>query len=368
MRLVNYYPRAVSDRSGVTEALWSWAAALVDAGQEVVVLHAGGPRHSPDPRHERPTLRDEAIPHRGGGRATHRPVDIGRHLRPDDVLILHEGWVRSNLVAARAARRVGCPYIVVPHGVYEPGIRRMLKPPRRLRQLLERRLLERAAAVHVFFDSEIALVQSLAPNLRAAIVAPHGFEPGHDRWSGGGGYLAWIGRYDPPHKGLDILLRAMALLSPVERPRLELRGPDYNGGYQVTRELIDQLDLGAWVTADEPVLGADKIEFLRRSDGYVMPSRWDSHPIALIENLGLGVPCLVSSAIHLAGPLAAADAALLAPPTDAGFADGLRRLASADPLVGERGRLFLEAFAWPTVTARFLAGLAALPITSVRRS
>ena len=159
MRFVSYYPRAISDASGVTEALWGWAAALVDAGHEVQVLHAGGPRRSPDPRHERPGLADEAIPHRGRGRTTHRPIGLERWLRPSDILLLHEGWVMSNVVASRAARRAGCPYVVVPHGVYEPGIRRMLKPPRRLRDAVERRVVERAAAIHVFFESE-------GPNVR----------------------------------------------------------------------------------------------------------------------------------------------------------------------------------------------------------
>src|SRR5262245_1432635 len=112
MRFVSYYPRAISDSSGVTEALWGWAAALVDAGHEVHVLNAGGSRHSPPPAHERPSLADEAIPHRGRGRTSYRPIGLERWLRPGDVLVLHEGWVMSNVVAARAARRAGVPYVL----------------------------------------------------------------------------------------------------------------------------------------------------------------------------------------------------------------------------------------------------------------
>lgn len=360
MRFVSYYTRAISDVSGVTEALWGWASALVDAGQEVVVLHAGGRRRSPDPRHERQGLRDEAVPHRGNGRTTFRPIALEGHLRPGDVLLLHEGWVISNVIAARAARRVGCPYIVVPHGVYEPGIRHMLKQPRLVREMVERRLLEGAAAVHVFFESETRLVRALAPRTRRVIVAPIGFDVGAETWSGGGGYLAWIGRYDPAHKGIDLLLGAMALLDPAERPRLELRGPDYRGGFEATLRIIDRFGLGPWVTADGPVGGAEKLEFLRRSDGFVMPSRWESYGIALVENLALGVPCLASTAIQLAGPLTVANAAILARPTEADLAEGLRRLAAADPGLGRRGRSFVRSnLRWSTGTARFLEGVSA---------
>lgn len=361
LRFISYYPRAVSDASGVTEALWGWAAALVDAGHEVHVVHAGGERRSPDPRHVRERLTDETIPHRGQGRATHRPIGLDRCLRPGDVLLLHEGWVMSNFVAARAARRMGCPYVIVPHGVHEPGIRRMLKPPHRLRAIVERRVLERAAAVHVFFESERPLIEALAPRTPPIIVAPIGFEVGEERWTGGGGYLAWIGRYEPTHKGLDALIGAVARLEASERPIIELRGPDFNGGLGRVNKHIERLRLGQWIHAAGPVLGQEKAEFLARSDGYVMPSRWEGYGIALVENLAIGAPCLVSDAIHLAGPLATAGAAVLAPPTEEGLADGLRRLKAADPAVlGERGRSFVRAtFAWPEVVATFVAGVEA---------
>jgi glycosyltransferase involved in cell wall biosynthesis len=359
MRFVSYYPRATSDLSGVTEALWGWAAALIDAGHDVLVLHAGGQRLSPDPRHVRPGLLDEEIPHRGGGRTTHRPIGIGRWLQPTDVLLLHEGWVVSNVIAARAARRVGCPYVLVPHGVYEPGIIATLKRPHAPRRIIERTVIQGAAAVHVFFASEAPLIRALAPKTPPLIVAPIGFEPGGDRWTGGGGYLAWIGRYDPIHKGLDILIQAVARLPPDERPTVELRGPDFNGGYARTVDLIGRLGLDQWIHALGPIAGSQKAEFLGRSDGYLMPSRWEGYGIALVENLAIGAPCLVSDTIHLADPLLAAGAAILAPPTAAGFVDGLRRLATADPTaLGDRARAFVQSsFSWSDVTASFVDGV-----------
>jgi glycosyltransferase involved in cell wall biosynthesis len=359
MRFVSYYPRAISDASGVTEALWGWAAALVDAGHEVHVIHAGGERRSPDPRHVRPGLGDEAIPHRGRGRTTHRPIGLESRLRPDDVLVLHEGWVMSNVIAARAARRVGCHYIVTPHGVYEPGIMRLLKRPYLPRKIVERWVLQRAAAIHNFFESEGPLIRAMAPRTPPLIVAPIGFDVGEERWTGGGGYLAWIGRYDPAHKGLDVLIEAIGRLDPAERPVVELRGRDFNGGFARTRDQIEALGLGRWVHAEGPVGGREKAELLARSDGYLMPSRWEGYGIALVENLAIGAPCLVSDAIHIAGPLAAAGAAIFAPPTADGLADGLRRLAAADKAdLGDRGRSFVRtSFAWPAVVATFVDGV-----------
>jgi glycosyltransferase involved in cell wall biosynthesis len=265
----------------------------------------------------------------------------------------------SNVVAARAARQAGCPYVLVPHGVYEPGIRRMLKPPQRLRAIVERGVVEHAAAIHVFFESEGPYLRALAPNAPPLIIAPIGFTVGGERWTGGGGYLAWIGRYDPTHKGLDVLLDAVARLDPGERPILELRGPDFNGGYARVRDQIARLALGEWVHAEGPVAGPEKAAFLARSDGFLMPSRWEGYGIALVENLAIGAPCLVSDVIHIARPIAAADAAILAPPTVPGLVDGLRALAVANhEALGARARAFVTAaFAWPEVADTFVAGI-----------
>jgi glycosyltransferase involved in cell wall biosynthesis len=360
VRFVQYYPRAISDDSGVVTAFWAWVLALARAGHEIVVLHAGG-RKVGGPQGPLPELiTGHAIPHLGRGRTTWVPVGLERHLRPTDVLVLHEGWIASNLAAARAARRVGARYVVVPHGAHDPGVQRRLKPPVRYRRRLERRLLERAHAVHVFFESEVATITDLAPAARC-IVAPTGFDLPDHTWVGGGGYVSWLGRYDAYHKGLDLLLRALARLQAEGRPRMELRGHDFHGGQGEMRRLVHTLGLQRTVQIGGPIEGAGKIGFLRHADAYVHPSRWESHSVALLENLSLGVPCLVSNAIHVAPELHDAGAAIVVPPTVPDLALGIERLLSADPRLGSRGRDFVATrFAWQRSVAAFKEGLARL--------
>jgi glycosyltransferase involved in cell wall biosynthesis len=363
-RFVHYYPDALSD-SGVNVALWGWAAALQRHGCEVLVLHD---RPSPTGRvgtepfvpaaHR--GVEHRRIAHRGRGRLSRHPVDLARHMRQGDVLILHEGWVTNNLVAAQQATRAGIPYLTCPHGVYEPAWRRYLRPPQAVRAWAERRTLERAAAVHLFFQSESVAALAVAPRARF-VVAPTGFEPPEERWRGGGGYLSWVGRYDPTHKGLDILVAALAAMDPVERPVVRLRGYDYRGGLPALRAMVAaHPGLDRWVDVGGPISGTEKRDFLVASDGYLLPSRWESHSVALLEVLALGLPALVSDVLHVAPQLRAHRAAVLAPPEPAGLAEALVALRTASD-VGDRARQLVESeYAWERIVPVFLERLETL--------
>ncbi len=165
----------------------------------------------------------------------------------------------------------------------------------------------------------------LAPRA-TVITAPTGWEVPEERWSGGGDYFSWVGRYDPTHKGLDMLTEAVAALPPERRPRIVLRGYDYKGGQRAVRQMVADRGLGAWMRVDDVVLGEEKTAFLATARGYVHPSRWESYGLALAENLALGVPCLVSSAVSMSSELRRHNAALLAAPETAEFAKGLLEL------------------------------------------
>lgn len=361
-RIVHYYPGAM-DNSGVTFALWSWARAQTASGSEVCVLHAPAANSTKEisfvSKESSPGLSHHDVPHRGRHRLTLRPVALDRYLGRNDLLVLHEGWVPGNLVAAAAACRARVPYVVMPHGVYESAWTTYLKPPRWLRHRLERRLLERAAAVHVFFESEIADVAALAPNA-SFITVPTGFHLPNERWTGGGGYLGWLGRIDPFHKGLDALVGAIARLPADQRPMLRIRGYDYRNGIARLRDLIEKLDMAKWVRLDGVIAGAEKTRFLQQAEGYIHPSRWECHSIALLENLALGVPCIVSKAIHIAQTLERWSAAVLAQPSEAGLAAALPRLA-ADRAVAPRGRaLVSDAFNWKTLMPQFHSAIGRL--------
>lgn len=346
-RLVHYYPRALAGDGGPTVAMWGWAQASASEGIPTAVLYDAA--LAGDAPLADPAVDCIAVAHHGRGR-TYRPSAITPHLRDGDVLVLHSSYVLHNLIAARQARRRGTPYIVMPHGGYDPRSRSRHRWRKRAVSFLERRLLEDAEAVHLFFASEIPGLRSLAPNARV-VVAPTGWSaPGGPQWDGGsGGYIAWFGRFDIGHKGLDLLAGALASIPAPDRPPVRVHGPESMDARSDVEALFHRFGLSGTVQVGGPVTGPSKESLLRHAIGWVHPSRWESHAIALVEALAAGLPCVVSRGAAIAPLLEQQNAAIVVDPDPASIGHGLRALA--DPSTRERlshaGRRFVtEELAW----------------------
>jgi glycosyltransferase involved in cell wall biosynthesis len=109
-----------------------------------------------------------------------------------------------------------------------------------------------------------------------------------------------------------------------------------------------------------PISGSEKRHFLLESDGYILPSRWESHSVALLEALALGVPSLVSGTLHIAPKLRRYDAAVLTMPDAPSLAAGLLAMHGAGEL-GARGRSMVETeFSWRRAVHDLVPQLAAL--------
>lgn len=289
-----------------------------------------------------------------------RPKGLEEHLDGVDVLLMTSGYVAYNLVAARVARRVGVPYVIIPQGVYDPQVRVRKRALKKVWELAEVPMLEHALGIHVSFESEVAGIADLAPKANF-IVAPTGANASERAWTGNGGYLAWLGRYDMDHKGLDILLRAMALIGPSNRPSLVLHGRDDMHSREEVEHLSTTLGLNGAVQVLGPVTGEAKHDFLSRADGFVLPSRWECHSTALLENLAMGVPCLVSSGAHISDSLEAEGSAIVVDPTERELAAGLVKLSQAGPDLGASARLFVETqLDWDRVIDSFIQQTKAL--------
>ena len=341
MRIVHYHPRARVGDGGVSNSVRRLSRALVASGTPAVIAYDAADGEPP------PAAGETWVPvaHRGP-QQLRLPVDLGTVLRPGDVTVLVSAWTAHNVRAGQVAAEAGVPYVLAPRGAYDPLIMRRRRALKRAWWwAAERRLVRRAAALHVFFDRQRDHVRRLGYRGRI-LVAPNGVSvPDDVTWTPQGGYLLYLGRFDPEHKGLDLLLHAVAALPREQRPQLRLHGPDWRGGKQVVTDLVAALGLGDWVTVGAALYGGEKWAVLRCASGFVYPSRWEGFGNSLAEAAAIGVPCLATP-YPLALHLRSRDACLVVEPDARALALGLRRLtteaqhASADV----RGE-----FQWATV-------------------
>lgn len=358
MRILRYYPRAVVGDGGITRSVWHHAREGARAGAEVVIAYDEG-TEPPSPE----GVELVQLPHRGWPWKV--PRGLAHVLDEVDVTVLHSAWTYYNVRAGAACRRRGVPYVLEPRGAYDPRIlarKRLLK--RAWWWLWERRLVAGARAIHAFFESQIDDLREIGWD-GPVVVVPNGVEvPPYARdWDGGsGGYLLWYGRFDPEHKGIDLLVRAVERLPEAERPEVRLHGPDSRlGGKSDIRRMVAELGLERWITIGEAVYEEEKYELLAHAVGFVYPSRWEAFGNAPAEACSVGLPTVVTP-YPLGRHLASRDGAILVEPTPGGLAEGIRALRASDATsIGRRGREVVRGeLAWASVVESWLEQVEAL--------
>lgn len=174
-------------------------------------------------------------------------------------------------------------------------------------------------------------------------------DPARGPWRNGASpRLTFVGRYDEPRKGFDVLLRAL--------PRVREEHPD----------LVVSV-LGSGAPREEPGIefegflpDAERNEHLARTDVLVVPALGrESFGIVLIEGLASGVPMVASDLPAFREVLSDDDGVVghLGAPGDADeLADAiLRSLAEPRDLRLERGRRRAARYDWSDIGPRVVA-------------
>lgn len=188
------------------------------------------------------------------------------------------------------------------------------------------------------------------------------------------GYLLYYGRFDVVQKGLDTLLRAMAILVR-DRPSLKLivagRGKDAARLPGMAREL----GITANVHIREGVTREETLALFAGAAMLLMPSRFEGLPIVPMEAMAAGVPVVASAVGGTPEVVAAPEGGLLVPPDDpealARAADELLSDAERRFRISRVARRLAERFSWSRVAEEhfsFLEHVAASAGSIPRRS
>jgi glycosyltransferase involved in cell wall biosynthesis len=288
-----------------------------------------------------------------------------------DIVHFHSVHVPEAVWLGRRLYRAGVPYCVTPHGalVFEARRRRWVRKAA-FSVLFERSYLRRASFLHAVSQVEADGLMDQGHRNRVVLarncIDPKIVPERLDRalltrrfpQLRGRRLVLYLGRLDPRHKGIDLLLQAWSRIHVRRGMALVLVGPDWRGGRAQLHTLVRELRIADSVLFVPPVSGSEKWSVIAGADVFVHASRWEGTAFAVLEAMSVAKPVLVTEAADPDGLVSRYGAGLVVQADAGSIAIGLEEVARVEQEdlreMGIRARrLVTRKFRWED-TARTL--------------
>jgi glycosyltransferase involved in cell wall biosynthesis len=277
-----------------------------------------------------------------------------------DLVHFHSVFIADN---TRTSSLLRGPYVISPRGGYN---RLVLYGRNRLAKAIwlaahERRYISSASALHAVSAGEASELEELVSK-KSIFVIPNGIDqhvldrPIQDPV---GKTLLFLGRLAVQHKGIDLLLAGYSAFlrgSGDKSSALIIAGPDYRGDRQRIEEQIRALGLQGRVSLPGGVFGATKWDLIDRAYAFVLTSRWEGMPFALLEAMASGRPVLVTPETNLGDFVNRYGAGVLVTGDAMDVAAGIRQLLTLPGQAHTRmqhqaRRLIRDNFTWDHIAS-----------------
>lgn len=284
---------------------------------------------------------------------------LRQHISRSDIVHLHSVFLWPTFVAARLARRSRVPYIISPRGMLVADlIRRKSNLAKRFWiELVERRSLSHAAAVHVTSEVERTEIEKLDLDLAPLVQVANGVAPPAEaeaRSTAGsrlpaGPYLLFLSRINWK-KGLD---RLMAALARVPDVTVVIAGNDEEGYGSEVKKMARDFGVADRVTFFGPVSDGDKWALYASAEMFVLPSYSESFGMVVLEAMAMGCPVVVTPEVGLADIIAREHCGLVVDGNPEPLGDAIARLL-ANPglrraMAGKAREVARTQFSWEAI-------------------
>ena len=283
--------------------------------------------------------------------------------RPDCVIF--EGFYYvEHIVFARELHKNNIPYIIIPRGsltetaFMNGGLLKRLKKCV-AHWLLFDRFIYKATAVQYLTKEE--QIQSEKKYHIKSFIIPNGVViPANNKEMFSDGIKGvFIGRQDIFQKGLDILFDAISDLSADLRKanfNLDIYGPPRYDVEKVS-ELIRTKSIGDIVVNHKRgVGGVEKQQALLNADVFFLTSRFEGHPMGLIEALSYGLPVFITRGSNMLEEVDKYDAGWTCEIEKESVVSAFRRMLQEKHRFTEKSsnaRLLASNYGWNMLAATF---------------
>ena len=169
--------------------------------------------------------------------------------------------------------------------------------------------------------------------------------------------ILWVGRIYPEQKGLETLIRAISLISPSNRPYLNIVGEDWGGSADILK-LAHRLNVQDRVRLLGRLNGDELRQAYTSAELFVLPSVFEPFGIVLLEAMASGLPVIASRVGGIPEVVEEGKTALLVPPSNPEeLRTAIETLWSNDRLrraMGHAGRERAGLFSWSLIIPRIM--------------
>jgi glycosyltransferase involved in cell wall biosynthesis len=287
-----------------------------------------------------------------------------------DIVHIHDIWHYPNFAAYQAAKKAGKPYIISTHGTLEPWALKYHGLKKRIYMaLVQKRILQEAAALHALTDEEIKYSQAFGID-KIIIKIPNGINPQEFQNLPPRKELErlfpilqekkiilFLGRIHPI-KGLDLLAKAFGRVAREQKDVFMLIvGPD-NDAYQAKIEkMLQTEDVLDKVIFTGMLNGRKKMAALNGADIFVLPSYSEGFSIAVLEAMICGLTVIITRQCNFP-EVAEVKAGMVIEPDVDQIANSLTKLLNEPYLCKEMGKngqqLVINKFTWDKIVDKMI--------------
>lgn len=276
-----------------------------------------------------------------------------------DLVIFHSTYILTHFKIAIELRKKGIPYIIVPHGGMTKGAQSKKALKKKIGNLIfYNNFVKGALALHCLTQGEAD--ETKYWNKEMFVVGngmsiPADCEKNYSK-DNKTVNVSFIGRLDLYHKGLDLLIAAINKASENIRKSnfcFNIYGPDYFGSKKVLNKQIYENKIQDIVKIYEPVFDDKKDYVLRNTDIFVHTSRFEGHPMSILEAMSYRIPCMVTPETNMSQDILEADAGWIVELSEESIANGINMVIQEKDLIKEKGlnarNLIKNKYSWDKI-------------------
>ena len=289
-----------------------------------------------------------------------RIADLPEPFNKPDIIVIEQFYNHGRDPYLNEVMNSGVPYIIVPRS----ELTRKGQARHRLKKIVANafvfnKFAKRAAAIQYLTEQE--RIDSGDSWNKKAIIIPNGIHMPDPFERPRSEYLrcVCIGRLEPYQKGLDLLIESCARIRLDlirNKVKIDLYGSNKEGKATSLEELIKVSGLESILSVHTGVYGEEKKRILMNSDVFIMTSRFEGHPMALIEALSYGLPALVTTGSNMRSEIENSGAGWGCDTKSESIANALQKMISKKSdfsSVSKRALDLATTYSWEKIAKEF---------------